>query len=102
MWLVMTLVAAVATTTAYFVAPKKYRMDLLCLALWGLGAALFIDHVLGYAVPAGEEGGLTRFLEFGPEAIVTGVLMLVPIFAIWELYVLIDMARNNKIEGAGA
>jgi len=55
MWLVTTSIAAVGATLTKFVLPKKYRLDLLALMLWGAAVMILIDHILGY------EGG--EFLE---------------------------------------
>ncbi|MCK4327919.1 MAG: hypothetical protein KAW41_05650 [Candidatus Diapherotrites archaeon] len=92
MWLVTTLIAALAVTAAWFVAPKKYKLGIPSLMLWGAGAMIMVDHVLGY------EGG--AFLELQtegliPNGIVLGIVMLIPVFAIWEIVLLIDRVKGK-------
>jgi len=53
---------------------------------------IFVDHVIGY------EGG--EFLEMQTDGLITngvvlGIVMLIPIFAIWELIVLISKRRGG-------
>ncbi|MCD4740624.1 hypothetical protein K8R43_05570 [archaeon] len=93
MWLITTLIAAIIVTAAWFAAPKKYRLDLPALMLWGAGIMIFIDHVLGY------EGG--QFLEMQTDglianSIVLGIGMIIPVFVVWELVLLKDR-RKGKI-----
>jgi len=83
MWLLTTLVAAIAVTVVWFIAPKKYQLGFLGLMLWGLGAMLLVDHVMGY-------GGSGPFLEMETDGLiengtVLGIAMLIPIFTIWEI-----------------
>jgi len=80
MWLVTTLIAAILATVAWFFAPRKYRLDVLGLMLWGATVMILVDHVLGY------EGG--PFLEVETEGMISsgallGVVMLIPVFAVW-------------------
>ena len=88
MWLITTLVAAIAATAAGFAVPKKYKMGFLCLMLWGASVMILVDHILGY------EGG--EFIEMTTEGVITngtmlGIAMLIPIFMIWEIYVIISL-----------
>ena len=92
MWLVTTLIAALFVTAIGLFAPKKYKLDLLSIMLWGASVMIFVDHVIGY------EGG--EFLEMQTDGLITngvvlGIVMLIPIFAIWELIVLISKRRGG-------
>jgi hypothetical protein len=76
MWLITTLIAALAVTLAWLIAPKKYKLNFLALTLM-----ILIDHILGY------EGG--AFLEMETDGLITsgavlGIAMLIPIFTLWE------------------
>ncbi len=93
MWLITALVAAIAATAAWFVAPKKLRLDVLSMLLWGASAMIFVDHVLGY------DGG--EFIKMTTSGMITngtvlGIAMLIPVFIIWEVYVAISMKREGK------
>jgi len=92
MWLVTTLIAALFVTAIGLFVPKKYKLDLLSIMLWGASVMIFVDHVIGY------EGG--EFLEMQTDGLITngvvlGIVMLIPIFAIWELIVLISKRRGG-------
>lgn len=92
MWLVTTFVAAVLVTAAWFVVPKKYQLGFLALMLWGLGAMLVVDHVMGY------EGG--PFIEMETDGLiedgtVLGIAMLIPIFMIWEFRLMLSKMRGE-------
>jgi hypothetical protein len=92
MWLITTSIAALFVTALGFFSPKKYRLDLLSLMLWGAAVMIFIDHLLGY------EGGEFLEMETGgliPNGALLGVTMLIPIFTIWELIVLISKRRGG-------
>ena len=82
MWLITSLIAALAVTAVWIVAPKKYQLGFLGLMLWGLSIMVLIDHILGY------EGG--AFIEMETDGMITnglvlGIAMLIPIFTIWEI-----------------
>jgi hypothetical protein len=92
MWLVTTLIAALLVTAIGFAAPKKYKLGVLSMMLWGAATMIFIDHVLGY------EGG--EFLEMETSGLITsgvvlGIVMLIPIFTIWEVMVLISKRKGG-------
>jgi hypothetical protein len=92
MWLITTSIAALFVTALGFFSPKKYRLDLLSLMLWGAAVMIFIDHLLGY------EGGEFLEMETGgliPNGALLGVTMLIPIFTIWEVIVLISKRRGG-------
>ena len=87
MWLITTLSAATIVTAFALMMPKKYKLDILSLMLWGAGIMILVDHILGY------EGG--EFLEMQTTGLITnglvlGVSMLIPVFVIWEIMLLID------------
>jgi hypothetical protein len=93
MWLITTLVAAIGVTAVWFVVPKKYKLGFLSLMLWGASIMILIDHIFGY------EGG--EFIEMTTEGMITngtvlGIAMLIPIFMIWEIYVIISLRRGGK------
>jgi len=93
MWLITTLVAAIGVTAVWFIAPKKYKLGFLSIMLWGASIMILIDHILGYEV--GD------FIEMTTEGVITngsilGIAMLIPIFVIWEIYVIISLRRGGK------
>ncbi len=88
MWLITTMLAAIGATALWITAPKKYKLNLLSLMLWGASVMILVDHVLGY------EGG--EFIEMTTEGMITngtvlGIAMLIPILIVWEIYVIISM-----------
>jgi len=61
--------------------------------LWGLTIMVFIDHVMGY------EGG--SFIEMETDGLITngtilGIVMLIPIFLIWELSLIHNIYKTKK------
>jgi len=93
MWLITTLIAALAVTAVWFVAPKKYQLGLLGLMLWGLAVMILVDHIMGY-------GGSGPFLEMETDGLiengtVLGIAMLIPIFTIWEVVLTMSKLRGN-------
>jgi hypothetical protein len=96
MWLITTCVAAIGATAAYIVLQGKYKLSFLSLMLWGASIMIFADHVLGY------EGG--EFIQMTTEGMITngtvlGIAMLIPIFIIWEAYVILSMKKPVKKGG---
>jgi len=95
MWLITTLIAAIAATLAwYFIPNRKLRLDALAIMLWGLGAMILVDHILGY------EGG--AFLEAETDGLVAngyllGALMLIPVFAAWLIYMMLANRKNKTV-----
>lgn len=87
MWLVVSFLAALAASAAYFLLPiakrKQYKLGFLTLMLWGMAIMVFIDHSIAYI--NGEEflslttGGLIG------SSVLLGIAMLIPIFAIWAV-----------------
>ena len=97
MWLVTTMMAAIIVTAAWYFTKRDYRLDLLSLMLWGTSVMILVDHILGY------EGG--AFLALETEGLITnatllGVIMLIPIFIVWEI-ILILTKPKVKIEIGG-
>jgi hypothetical protein len=95
MWLITTFVAGVIVTAIWFIVPRKYQVGFLALMLWGLGAMLIVDHVLGY------EGG--PFIEMETDGLiengtVLGIAMLIPVFMIWEFKLLFSRMRGELVE----
>jgi len=93
MWLITTLIAALAVTAVWFAAPKKYQLGLLGLMLWGLAVMILVDHIMGY-------GGSGPFLEMETDGLiengtVLGIAMLIPIFTIWEVVLTMSKLRGN-------
>ena len=90
MWLITTLITAMIVTLIWRFWPKaNLKLEYLAMMLWGLTLMIFVDHILGY------EGG--AFLEMETDGLVSsgivlGILMLIPVIAIWAIYV----ARLNR------
>lgn len=96
MWLVTTLIAAIAVTAIWYVKPKIYRLDILSLMLWGTSIMILVDHILGY------DGG--EFLELETEGLITnatllGIVMLIPIFIVWKVILILTKPKVRKIGG---
>ena len=96
MWLVTTLIAAIAVTAIWYVKPKIYKLDILSLMLWGTSIMILVDHIIGY------EGG--EFIEFETDGLITsgtllGIVMLIPIFILWEVLLIISKPKEKKSIG---
>lgn len=96
MWLVTTLIAAIAVTAIWYVKPKIYKLDILSLMLWGTSIMILVDHILGY------EGG--AFIELETEGMITsgtllGIVMLIPIFVFWEILLITSKPKATIIGG---
>jgi uncharacterized membrane protein (DUF485 family) len=93
MWLITSLIAAFIVTLLWKFRPEiAPKLEILALMLWGLTAMILIDHILGY------EGG--AFLETETDGLISsgallGVLMLIPVFIIWVIYVM--LAKRKEI-----
>jgi len=90
MWLVTTVIAAIAVTAIWYVKPKIYKLDILSLMLWGTSIMIMVDHLIGY------EGG--AFLELETEGLITsgvllGIVMLIPIFIFWEILLILTKPK---------
>jgi hypothetical protein len=98
MWLITTLMAAIIVTAAWYFTKRDYRLDLLSLMLWGTSIMILVDHILGYG------GG--AFFELETEGLITnatllGVIMLIPIFIVWEIMLILTKPKV-KIEIGGS
>jgi hypothetical protein len=96
MWLITTLIAAIAVTAIWYVKPKIYKLDILSLMLWGTSIMILVDHILGY------EGG--EFIKLETDGLITngtllGIVMLIPIFVIWEIILIISKPKINILGG---
>ena len=96
MWLVTTVIAAIAVTAIWYIKPKIYKLDLLSLMLWGTSIMILVDHVLGY------EGG--EFLEVQTDGLITngtllGIVMIIPILIIWEIILIISRQKEKIVRG---
>jgi hypothetical protein len=96
MWLITTLIAAIAVTAIWYVKPKIYKLDILSLMLWGTSIMILVDHILGY-----EGGG---FIELETDGLITngtllGIVMLIPIFVIWEIILIVSKPKTNILGG---
>jgi hypothetical protein len=93
MWLITSFIAAVAVTAVWIFASKKYQVGFLCLMLWGLSIMVLVDHIIGY------EGGPFVEMETGgliPNGILLGIVMLIPIFVIWEISLIHLKLKGKK------
>jgi hypothetical protein len=91
MWLITSFISAIAVTAVWIFAPKKYLLGFLGLMLWGLAIMVLVDHIMGY------EGG--PFVEMETNGLITkgtvlGIVMLIPIFIIWEILLI-----HSKVKG---
>jgi hypothetical protein len=92
MWFITTLLAAIGTTILWYVAPKRYKLDLLSLMLWGASLMILVDHILGY------DGG--SFVEMETDGLINnsillGIVMLIPVFLIWIAIIIIKKPKQN-------
>ncbi|MBO3800641.1 MAG: hypothetical protein FGF52_06300 [Candidatus Brockarchaeota archaeon] len=99
MWLIISWWAAILTTAAYIYSknPKTYRLDWLCLMLWGLTVMVLVDHVIGFITDGGEfiEVSTEGYIENGA---LLGITMLIPIFLIWEIGALVSKRKTQVSE----
>ena len=96
MWLITTLIAAIVVTAAWYIAPRKYKLNFLSLMLWGSSLMILVDHIIGY------EGG--AFLELETEGLITngtllGIVMLIPILIFWEIVLITTTPKEKSIGG---
>jgi len=96
MWLVTTVLAAIAVTALWYVKPKIYKLDILSLMLWGTSIMILVDHIIGY------EGG--QFIELETDGLIAsgallGIVMLIPIFILWEILLIMSKPKTQSIGG---
>ncbi|MEX2684077.1 MAG: hypothetical protein Q6373_021085 [Candidatus Sigynarchaeota archaeon] len=97
MWLITTLIAALAVTAVYLALPnpKTYKLDWLAVMLWGASVMILVDHIWGYDFAS-------PFIEFTTDGLIAdgfilGISMLIPVFAIWELAVLVSKVKMQHV-----
>jgi len=84
MWLVVSLIAALASSAACFlISSRKKELGLLSLMLWGTAIMVFVDRLI-----ASLEG--EPFLSATTDGLISdsallGIAMLIPIFILWGL-----------------
>ncbi|PIX31841.1 hypothetical protein COZ60_02350 [Candidatus Bathyarchaeota archaeon CG_4_8_14_3_um_filter_42_8] len=96
MWFVIVFIVAVIVTAMHFGLKnlKKYKLDFLALMLWGTFLMILVDHTITFL----HEGG--NFIEITtdglvPNAAILGILMVVPLLAIWVIA--ISTKFDNRI-----
>lgn len=95
MWLIISILAAMLVTILWkFLPENNLRLETLAIMFWGLGLMIMIDHILGY------EGG--AFLEAETDGLVAsgyvlGIFMLIPVLAIWVVYVILANRKENPV-----
>jgi len=92
MWLIVSLIAAVAASAAYFQLPavrKKYRLGLLALMLWGTTIMVLVDHLMAFL-------NGSSFITDGPvsSSVLLGIAMVIPIFAIWAFVAFTPLGKK--------
>jgi hypothetical protein len=90
-WLITSLIAAIVVTILWIYTQKKYQLGFLGLMLWGLTIMVLVDHIIGY------NGG--PFIEMETDGLITnaillGIVMLIPIVIIWQISLL-----HSKLKG---
>ncbi len=92
MWFITTLVVAIGATILWYVVPKKYKLDLLSLMLWGASLMILVDHIVGY-----ETGSFFKMETDGfiNNSIALGIVMLFPVFLIWLAVLIIKKPKQN-------
>ena len=96
MWLITTMIAAIAVTAIWYVKPKIYKLEILSLMLWGTSIMILVDHIIGYS------GG--EFIELETDGLITngtllGIVMLIPILIIWEIILITSKPKAKNIGG---
>jgi len=98
MWLIVSLIAAVAVTAVCLMLKKGYRkkfkLSLLALMLLGTFLMILVDHVIAFI-------GGEPFIEVATDGLVNsgtilGILMIIPIFVIWIIAVLIQSGTTES------
>jgi len=96
MWLITTMIAAIAVTAIWYVKPKIYKLDILSLMLWGTSIMILVDHILGFE---GEE-----FIELETGGLITngavlGIVMLIPVLIIWGVILITSKPKAKALGG---
>ncbi|MCR4420465.1 MAG: hypothetical protein QHH27_08475 [Clostridia bacterium] len=85
MFFVITALAAVIVTIAWYVnAPKDtYRLSLLGFIFWGATLMWLVDHVMAYLMEGGE------FFEVTPDAALLGANVVLLGLVVWLIVLLV-------------
>ena len=94
MWLVIAAICALTATFAWINRPGVNRYSHLALAFWALTAMVFVDHVIGWFL----EGAEGEFLEIGIEPFMLSLCMIIPVFAVWEIAVILDKVKITRTD----
>ncbi|MBN2053020.1 hypothetical protein JW756_05945 [Candidatus Woesearchaeota archaeon] len=97
MWMIITLIAAIATSTIYFLFKdyrRKLKLGLLALMMLGTFLMVLVDHVI--ALIEGEP-----LIELTTDGLISngallGISMVLPIFLIWAIAVLIYCRKEKS------
>ena len=95
MWLVISLVFALAASAAYWrLQPlrERYKLGSLALMLWGTVIMVAVDHAIAFL-----NGG--PFITFSTDGLignssVLGLAMVIPIVMIWAISVYSSMGKR--------
>jgi hypothetical protein len=100
MWFIIALIASIGSTIAFLLLKEKrdkYKLSLLAMMLWGTTLMIFVDHTIaffeGEAFLSLTTDGLIK------SSILLGVVMLVPIFAVWIIAVFWHPHRGKMAAG---
>ena len=99
MWLAITLAAAISATALHLKLKnsKTYQLGFLSLMLWGAFIMVLADHVIAFVHDGGE------FFEVTTDGLVSsgavlGILMIVPLFAIWAFAAFTPLGARLRVE----
>ncbi len=93
MWLIITFLAAVTASIAFFkVKNKKLKLDFLALMLWGAFIMVLVDRIIAFF--NGEP--LIEFSTNGliENSVLLGIAMILPVILVWIAVVLI---KKNQL-----
>jgi hypothetical protein len=92
MWLVVTLVAALAATSAYYLLDKRHKLGFLSLMLWGTSIMVLVDHTIAFVAGEGFIEATTDGLI--SNSILLGLVMIAPIIMIWLASVFVSRQKS--------
>ena len=86
MWLILTFLAAVIATAAWYSkAPRdEYKLGFLSLMFWGATIMWLVDHVVAYLTEGGE------FFEISLDSTLLGVCVVLAGLLLWEIVLLVS------------
>ncbi|MDD5317888.1 MAG: hypothetical protein PHF51_04125 [Candidatus ainarchaeum sp.] len=97
MWLVTTLIAALAVTAMHFGIKRLrgFRLDFLALMLWGTFVMVLVDHAIAFAEGGGE------IIEVTTDGLVAsglmlGILMIAPLALVWAVAALAPLGAGAR------